>query len=372
MMKRREFLTTAAVAATTAACSGKPGAADAGAAAGSSARTAKQAEFRWKLVTTWPPNFPGLGTGATQFAETVEKCSGGRIRIKVYGAGELIPAFEVFDAVSRGTAELGHGASYYWKGKAESASFFTTVPFGLTATEMNAWLYFGGGLELWREVYKPFGVLPAPCGNSGCQMGGWFNKEINSVADLKGLKMRIPGLGGEVLARAGGTPVSLPGSEIFTTLASGGIDAAEWIGPYNDLAFGLYKAAKYYYYPGWHEPGSTLECVINQKAFDSLPEDLQQIVLTACRAVNDTMLAEFNARSIDALDQLVNVHKVQLRAFPSDVLKLLRELSQQILQEKAASEPLFRKVYESFSKFERGVANWTRIGDQAIVNARTL
>jgi TRAP-type mannitol/chloroaromatic compound transport system substrate-binding protein len=369
-MKRRQFIGKAAVtaaAATTAACSGGASAPAAG-GAGSSAKT----EFRWKLVTTWPPNFPGLGTGAIRFAETIEKCSNGRIRIKIYGAGELVPPFEVFDAVSRGTAELGHSGAYYWKGKAEAASFFSGVPFGLTATEMNAWLYYGGGLELWKETYAPFGVLPAPCGNSGTQMGGWFNREVRSIADLKGLKMRIPGLGGEVLARAGGTPVALAGSEIFTALQTGAIDAAEWVGPYNDLAFGLYKAAKYYYYPGWHEPGTTLECLINQKAFDGLPADLQEIVLTAARATNDTMLAEFNARSFEALDQLVNVHKVQLRAFPPDVLRLLRDLSRQVVAEKAGSDPLFRKVFESFTKFEKGVANWTRIADQAIVETRGL
>jgi len=372
-MKRREFLTTAAVAAaaTTTACSSRDGATTgAGVAAG--AAGARQTEFRWKLVTTWPPNFPGLGTGASLFAETIEKCSAGRIKIKVYGANELVPAFEVFDAVSRGTAEMGHGAAYYWKGKAEAASFFTAVPFGFTATEMNGWLYFGGGLELWREVYKPFGILPAPCGNSGGQTGGWFNKEIKSVADLRGLKMRIPGLGGEVLARAGGTPVALPGSEIFTTLASGGIDAAEWIGPYNDLAFGLYKAARYYYYPGWQEPGSTLECIINQQAFDSLPEDLQQIVLTCCKALNDVLLAEMTARSGEALVQLVDVHKVQLRAFPPEVLKLLRDLSNQIVDEKAAADPVFRKVLDSFRSFERSVAGWTRISDEAYLTTRTL
>jgi TRAP-type mannitol/chloroaromatic compound transport system substrate-binding protein len=274
--------------------------------------------------------------------------------------------------VSRGTAELGHSGSYYWKGKSEASSFFTAVPFGLTSMEMNAWLYFGGGLQLWQEVYAPFGVMGLPCGNSSAQMGGWFNKEINSVADLKGLKMRIPGLGGEVLARAGATPVALAGSEIFTALATGAIDAAEWIGPYNDLAFGLYKAARYYYYPGWHEPGSTLECLVNKKAFDSLPPDLQQILLACARATNDTMLAEFNARSPEALEQLVTVHKVQLRQFPDDVLRLLRDLSRQVVEEKAAADAAFRRVYDSFRKFERAVASWTRVADQAFLRARSL
>ena len=196
-------------------------------------------------------------------AEAITKMSNGRINVKLYGAGELVPAFEVLDAVSRGTAEMGHSGAYYWKGKHEATQFFSSVPFGLNAMEMNSWLYYGGGLELWRELYAPFGVVPFPGGNSGVQMGGWFNKEINSVNDLNGLKMRIPGLGGEVLAKLGGVPVNIPGGEVFTSLQAGAIDAAEWVGPYNDLAFGLFKAAKYYYYPGWQEPGATLECVVN-------------------------------------------------------------------------------------------------------------
>jgi len=369
-MKRRQFLTTTAVAAAaagTVACSrGGP------ARGTATAQGPQEAEFRWKMVTTWPPNFPGLGTGANELARTLEACSNGRIRVKVYGAGELVPAFEVFDAVSRGTAELGHAGAYYWKGKAETASFFSSIPFGLNGAEMNAWLWHGGGMELWRETYAPFGVLPMPAGNSGVQMAGWFKKEIASVADLKGLKMRIPGLGGEVLARAGGTPVALAAGDIFTALDTGSIDAAEFVGPYNDLAFGLYKAAKFYYYPGWQEPGTVLECLINQQAFEALPPDLQQVVTTACRALNDSMLAEFNGRSFGALAQLVDVYKVQLKRLPDDVLRLLRRLSREIVAEKAEADPLFRRTLESYTAFEAGVANWTRIGEQAYLEARAL
>jgi len=224
-------------------------------------------EHKWKMVTTWPKNFPGLGTGANRLAELIGEMSGGRIRVKVYGAEELVPAFEVFDAVAQGTAEMGHSGASYWKGKSEATQFFTAVPFGMTAQELNGWLYHGGGLELWTELYAGFGLVPAPAGNTGVQMGGWFSKEIKSVADLSGLKMRIPGLGGEILKRAGCTSVNLPGGELFVSLQSGTIDATEWVGPYNDLAFGLHKAARYYYYPGFHEPGSTLEAVINRTAF---------------------------------------------------------------------------------------------------------
>jgi TRAP-type mannitol/chloroaromatic compound transport system substrate-binding protein len=351
------------LAAASAACSKD--------AAGPAASTDGR-RFRWKLVTTWPPNFPALGTGALEFARMVEACSGGRLSIKVYGAGELVPAFEAFDAVASGTAEMAHGGAYYWKGKINSASFFSAVPFGLTAQEMNAWLYYGGGLELWREAYAPFGVIPAPCGNSGCQMGGWFRKEIRSVADLSGLKMRIPGIGGEVLARAGGTPVTLSGGEIFTALETGAIDATEWIGPYNDLAFGLHKAAKYYYYPGWHEPGTTLEAIINRKAFEELPEDLQQIVLTCCKAINDQMLAEFTARNSEALVSLVKEHGVELRRFPDDVLRRLKELSRQVIEEGAAQDPLYARVYESVSAFQARSSAYLAIAEDAYLRTRDL
>lgn len=184
-------------------------------------------EYKWKMVTAWPKNFPGMGTGANRLAELIGELSGGRIRVKVYGAGELVPAFEVFDAVAQGTAEMGHSSASYWKGKSETAQFFTAVPFGMTAQERNGWLYHGGGLALWTELYAGFGLVPAPAGNTGVQMGGWFNRKIKSLADLSGLKMRIPGLGGKILKRAGGTPVNLPGSELFIALQSGAIDATE-------------------------------------------------------------------------------------------------------------------------------------------------
>lgn len=333
-------------------------------------KASNKVQVKWKMVTTWPKNFPGLGTGANYLANLIGEMSGGRIEVKVYGAKELVPAFEIFDAVSRGTAEMGHGAAYYWKGKSEAAQFFAAVPFGLTAQEMNAWFYHGGGMELWRETYAPFGLVPTAAGNTGVQMGGWFNKEINSVADLKGLKMRIPGLGGEVLRRAGGTPVSLPGGEIFTSLQSGAIDATEWVGPYNDLAFGLYKTAKHYYYPGWHEPGTTLECFVNKKAFEALPKDLQSIVLNASRVANQDMLAEYTARNNQALATLVNKHKVDLRRFPDDVLNKLRTLSDEVVAEVAAKDKLSKKVFDSYRTFREQAIAWHDISERAYLNAR--
>jgi TRAP-type mannitol/chloroaromatic compound transport system substrate-binding protein len=324
------------------------------------------------MVTTWPKNFPGLGTGANNLAKLITEMTGGRIEVKVYGAKELVPAFEVFDAVSRGTAEMGHGAAYYWKGKSEAAQFFAAVPFGLTAQEMNGWLYHGGGMELWESLYSKFNLVPAAAGNTGVQMGGWFNKEIKSIKDLNGLKMRIPGLGGEVLKRAGGTPVSLPGGELYTSLQSGAIDATEFVGPYNDLAFGLYKVAKFYYYPGWHEPGTTLEAIINKKALEALPADLQSIVRNACKVVNQDMLAEYTARNNAALHTLVNKHKVVLKEFPDDVLVKLRNLSDEVVKELAAKDKDSKKVYESFITFRDQAKAWHDISEVSYMRARNL
>ncbi len=367
-MKRRDFLGSAGAGALLtggmlSGC-GKESAPEQGGGA------APQETIEWKMVTTWPKNFPGLGTGANNLARLIGEMSGGRLQVKVYGAKELVPAFEVFDAVSSGTAEMGHGAAYYWKGKSEAAQFFAAVPFGMTAQEMNAWLYYGGGMELWEEVYRPFGVVPAAAGNSGLQMGGWFNKEIKGVADLEGLKMRIPGLGGEVLQRAGGTPVNMPGGEIFTSLQQGTIDATEWVGPYNDLAFGLYKVAKYYYYPGWHEPGTTIECMYNRQAFEALPADLQSIVSNACRVANADMLAEYTARNNTALQTLVNEHNVDVREFPQPVLDKLRTISEEVVAEIAAQDALSAKVYESYRNFRNQVVAWHDISERTYLNVR--
>jgi TRAP-type mannitol/chloroaromatic compound transport system substrate-binding protein len=326
--------------------------------------------FKWKLITTWPKNLPGLGRAPEQLADTLRVMSNGRLDIKVYGAGELVGAFEVFDAVSQGTAQMGHGASYYWRGKIPVAAMFSTVPFGMTAQEMNGWLHYGGGLELWREAYAPFNLIPLAAGNTGVQMAGWFNKEINSVADLKGLKMRIPGLGGEVLERAGGTAVSLPGGEVFTALQTGVIDATEWVGPYNDRALGLHTVARYYYYPGWHEPGATVEVIINGDAWASLPADLQAMVTTAARAVNDDLLSEFTARNAQALQVLVEEYGVELRPLPPDVLARLKSIAAQVVAESAAGDELSGRIYQSYQDFLQTVSRYHEITEKAYINAR--
>lgn len=364
-MKRRELLRGAAAATVTAglAACGKR-------RAGSASGKQDDVQRQWKMATSWPTNFPGLGTGAAHLAELITAASGGRITLKVFGAGELASAFEVFDLVSRGTVQMGHSASYYWQGKAAAAPFFSAVPFGLNAQEMNSWLYFGGGLELWRELYAPFNLVPFPAGNSGVQMAGWFRKPINSVADLKGLKMRIPGLGGEVMARVGATPVNMPGGEIFSSLQSGTIDAAEWVGPYNDLAFGFQRITKYCYYPGWHEPGSNIECMVNKSAYEALPKDLQQIVESCCQAANAQMLAEYTARNQQALEVLRSEHGVQFLPLPTDVLAALKTAAQQVLDEVAAGDAMANKVYASMRKFQAQAKAWHAISEEAFYAAR--
>ena len=337
------------------------------------AKVEKKAEIiHWKMVTTWPKNFPGLGTSAEALAKNITQMSNGRLDVKVYAAGELVPALEVFDAVSRGTAEMGHSTAYYWKGKAPAVQFFSSIPYGMTAQEFNAWLEYGGGLQLWEEVYAPFNIIPMVAGNTGAQMGGWFNKEINSLDDFQGLKMRMPGLGGEVLKKVGAVTVNLPGSEIFTALQTGTIDATEWVGPYNDLAFGLYKAAKYYYYPGWHEPGSAVEAIFNQDAFNALPNDLRAIVRSAVQQANLAMLNEFTARNNAALQTLVNEHNVILKPFPEDLLIALKKASSEILESLAANDPQSQKVYESFKNFLGPVSEWHDVSERAYINARAL
>jgi TRAP-type mannitol/chloroaromatic compound transport system substrate-binding protein len=308
--------------------------------------------------------------GPENLADRVATASGGRLKIKVYGAGELVPAFEVFDAVSRGTVEMGHDASYYHKGKVDAAQFFTAIPFGMTNLELNGWLYYGGGMQLWRELYEPFDLVPFPTGNTGVQMGGWFNKQINSVDDLKGLKMRIPGLGGEVLRRAGGTPVTLPGSEIFTALQTGAIDATEWVGPYNDASFGLHKAARYYYYPGWQEPGPGLETIINKNAWDALPSDLKEIVSTCCQAIGADMAAEYTHGNAMSLQQLKEDPNIEIRPFPAEVISLLRSIAQQVVDDLMAADPAAARIGSAYFEYLDAVAANSRISEQAYFNTR--
>ena len=359
-MERRSFIKTATLGAGVAALSSP------------NVFASSSKKYKWKMVTTWPKNFPGLGTGANNLAKYITKMSGGRIKVKVYGAGELIPALGIFDAVSEGIAEMGHGAAYYWKGKSQASQFFAAVPFGLNNLEMSSWIRYGGGQKLWDNLYAKFNLKPFITGNTGVQMGGWFNKQIRSVNDFKGLKMRMPGLGGEVIKNVGATPVLLAGGEIFQALQTGTIDATEWVGPYNDLAFGFYQIAKYYYYPGWHEPGTVLEAFVNKKAYDKLPQDLQEIVSKACEAAYLNMSDDFTNNNNAALQTLIKKYNVKLKKFPRSVLKKLENVSMDVVSDLAKNDRDSRIVYDSFSKFRTQAIDWNKVGELSYAKARLL
>ncbi|MBN1300828.1 MAG: TRAP transporter substrate-binding protein [Melioribacteraceae bacterium] len=320
--------------------------------------------FEWRMVTTWLPHFPILGEGADRLAKNIETMSNGRIKIHVFGGGELVPPLETFDAVSQGVAQLGHSASYYWAGKAPSSQLFTSIPFGMNSQKTYAWLYFGGGLELWNELYSNFNITIIPAGNTSGQMGGWFNKEISSVTDLKGLKMRIPGIGGKIISKAGASAVLSPGSEIYTNLERGVIDATEWIGPYHDFLMGFHKIAKYYYYPSFAEPTGVLELLVNKTAFEELPNELKEIVKHAAGSLNISMLAEFDTKNAEYLARIKNKSKVEIKQFPDDVIGSFKKYADEALQELADADPFSKKVLDSYGKFRKDIAVWTDIADK--------
>jgi TRAP-type mannitol/chloroaromatic compound transport system substrate-binding protein len=326
--------------------------------------------IEFAMVSTWPRDFPGLGTGAQRLAERIATMSEGRIQMQYFSAGERVGAFDSFDEVASGNAQGYHAADYYWKGKHPGWAFFTAVPFGLTYTEMNGWIRFGGGQELWDELAGEFGLKGLMAGNTGVQMGGWFRKEINSADDLKGLKMRIPGLGGDVMAKLGASPVSLPGGQIYENLVSGAIDATEWVGPWNDGFMKFYEAAKFYYYPGMHEPGSMLALGLNASFWGSLSKSDQAMIEAAAAAENDWMMAEYNAKSGAALKDLIANQGVQLRRFTDDTYDSFGEAAEEVFDEVQAHSPLAKKIYDSFVQARSDIGAWTNISDQAYVQQR--
>ncbi len=357
-MDRRAFLKKAGLATTTAA-----------AATTLAAPALSQGKMELKMVTTWPKNFPGLGTGAQRVADRITAMTDGRITVKLFAAGELVPPFESFDAVSTGTADMYHAAEYYWQGKHKAFNFFTAVPMGLTAVELDAWIHHLGGQELWDELSAGFNIKPLLAGNTGVQMGGWFNKEINSLEDLKGLKMRIPGLGGEVLRQLGATAIALPGGEIFPSLQSGAIDATEWVGPWNDLAFGFYKVTKFYYYPGFHEPGSGLCTGVNKGVWDKLSDPDKEIFMAAAAAENNVMYSEFMANNGTALDTLINTHGVTLKKFPDEVFDAIGKTAEEVVAA-AADDDIGKRVYDSYAKARKDVGGWGKIAEQSYTTNR--
>ncbi len=354
-MKRRTFLAGAGVATGL----------------GLSTPAYAQKRYRWKLVSTWTPNLPILQDAAVLFADRVEKASGKRLRIKVFGAGELIPALGVFDAVSSGSIEMGVSSPYYWAGKAAAAPLFATRPFGLPAQQHRAWIR-ADGIKLWRSLYADFNLVPFPFGDTGPQMAGWFNKEIRTTADLKGLKMRIPGIAAQVMAEAGSNVVLMPGGEIYTALERNTIDATEWVSPFLDERMGLYRAAKYYYSPGWHEPCSTLELMINKAKWEKLPNDLRAIVESVAREVDAWTLARFEQENGPALARLLEKHKVELRSLPAPVLKKLMQITKDVIAGMAASDPMAKKVETSYSRFRASARAWSDIGEYAMAQALRL
>lgn len=360
-MKRREFIKGVV-----------PAAAGVAAASTLAAPAYAQGKRELKMVTAWPKNFPGMGTGAERLSQRIATMTDGQITVRVFGAGELVPPFESFDAVSSGTAEMYHGAEYYWQGKSPAFNFFSAVPFGLTAAENNAWIYHGGGQELWDELSAKFNVKAMLVGNTGVQMGGWFNREINTLEDLKGLSMRIPGLGGEVLRKLGVSAVALPGGEIFQALQSGAIDATEWVGPWNDLAFGFYRIAKFYYYPGFHEPGTSFSVGFNKDVWESFTPGQRAMFEAAASAENDYMLAEFNARNGAALDTLINEHNVQLKRFPDEVMAEIGRVSGETIAALAQDNEEVKKVYDSFIDFRNKAKDWSNIAENAYYASRNL
>jgi TRAP-type mannitol/chloroaromatic compound transport system substrate-binding protein len=331
---------------------------------------ARAQSLKWRMVTSWPKRLPGPGMSAERVAERIRTLSAGRLDITVSAAGEVVPAFEVLDAVGNGVAELGHSAAFYWQGKAPAAAFFTTVPFGLTPSEHVSWVEAGGGQQIWDELYAPFGVKPFMAGNTGVCMGGWFRREVKGLADVHGLKLRSIGLGGEIYRRLGATPQTTPPAEILNSLQSGVIDGAEFVGPGSDIALGLYRVAPFYYYPGFNKPNGTGECIVSLKAWASLGDDLKAIVAHACAAEANYALAEMERLNAEALAALTGQHGVQLRAFPPDLIVAARMQAGDVLRELAERSAVSRKIHDSYLAFRERTAAWSRVSIEPVLAAR--
>lgn len=321
-----------------------------------------------KLATSWPAHFPIMGTGVENFVDRVHRASGGSIQVKLYPKNTLIPALAVFDAASSGEIDIFHSGPYYWKGKNSAFSLFSGMPFGMTAEEVNSWMHYGGGYELWRKMYARYNLYPLLGGNTNIQMGGWFRKEINSLNDLQGLKMRVPGLGGEVYSKLGVNPILLPAGEIYTALERGVIDATEWVGPALDMKMGFYKVAPYYY-SGWHEPGSILELSFNLQRWKKLPDEHKAILEMASEEMNSKMAYEFHTRNTFALDDLKQLG-VKLRSFPDDVIRAAKKGLDDVIEIQSKKSEDFAEVYKSASDFLKASKHYTDISLKKYLNIR--
>ncbi len=356
-MRRRSFLKSAGLAGAGAATLAAPAIA--------------QERTTWRMVTTWPKNFPGLGVGAQRLADRITAASDGRLTVQVFAAGELVPPLQSIDAVIDGAAEMSHGAAYYWQNKSTALTFFTGVPYGMTSRELTAWVRHMGGQEIWDEIYSQFGLKGFLSGDTGTQAGGWFREELTGVESVQGIRFRTPGLGGRVWERLGAAVTNMAGGEIFQALQSGTLDAAEFVGPYNDLALGFHQVAKNYYFPSFVEPGLATEFVVDQAKFDALPNDLKELVTYVCQAEYDQVASDFYANDPRALQTLVNEHGVTVQTFPDDILEAGAVAARDIITElRDSDDALTKKVTESYIEAFNILRTRTESTDSAFVSAR--
>ena len=366
-MKRRQILTNVALGATTVAALAACNQGNNQTSNTTNAQGESLPLVRWRMATSWPKSLDTIFGGAETVCQRVSAMTGGRFIIEPYAAGEIVPGLQVLDAVQAGTVQCGHTASYYYVGKNQALGFGTAMPFGLTAQQQNAWLYHGGGLEAMQKIYADFNAINFPAGNTGAQMGGWFRREIATVRDLNGLKMRIPGLGGEVMSRLGVNVQVLPGGEIFLALDRGAIDAAEWAGPYDDEKLGLNKAAQFYYYPGWWEPGATLEVQVNLSEWAKLPQEYQEVLKTAAMEANLNMLSQYDALNREALERLLE-GGTKLTPYSPEILQAAQQAAWELYQEYARQDASFKEVYENWDQFRQQVSRWNEINELSFVN----
>src|SRR5690242_18344966 len=355
-MNRRKFLAQGGVGAVTAA-----------AAAQAVAQTPALPNIRWRCASSFPKSLDTIYGGGEVVAKRVEELTGGKFQVRVFAAGEIVPAFGVVDALQQGTIECAHTASYYFVGKNKAFAFDTTLPFGMNQREQNAWIYYGGGQQLVRAFFKDFGFIPFPAGNTGAQMGGWWRKEVRSVNDLKGVKMRIAGLGGEVMARLGAVPQQIAGGDIYPALERGAIDSAEWVGPYDDEKLGFFKVAPHYYFPGWWESNSMYSLFVNIKEWEKLPKEYKAALEAACYEANIDMMAKYDFKNPEALVRLVK-NGVKLHAFSPEIMKAAHKAAFDMYEEEAAKNASFKKIYEPWKKFRSDQFLWHRVQEFAYEN----
>jgi TRAP-type mannitol/chloroaromatic compound transport system substrate-binding protein len=354
-MERREFAKNALLGAAGASLLG--GCSSESSSEGDAPAVQTQPRVRWRLASSFSRSLDTIYGAAEVLADRVSAMTDGRFEIRSYPGGELVPSLEVLSNVQTGTVQMGHSASYYFIGQNPALAFDATVPFGLTARQYAAWMYYGGGLELMRDLFSDFNIINFPGGNTGMQMGGWFRTQVNGLSDMQGLRMRIPGLGGDVMSEMGVNTQVLPSGEIYPSLERGAIDAAEWVGPYDDEKLGFHEVASYYYYPGWWEPGPALTFYVNRDAYDRLPTAYQEALKTGAAEANMRMLAQYDHKNPAALERLLD-KGTTLRRFPDEVMSRAQEITEQLLQDRASQSQQYREIYESYRQAREDAYRW--------------